>query len=360
MAQACRSPLSRLALDQGTHSGLLLSRYVQTPVKEGDQKDRDQLLASAKQACNNCIPLYTSAYKTWQNQIVEKCIREQLRVDGRMILGLGSESPLETGLRLHHTYGTPLIPGSALKGLAAHYCDQVWGKQDQEFRREIEYTDENGKSGKRCGKYFLILFGTTEDSGHIVFHDAWITPESLQNSLVLDVMTVHHPKYYQGNDAPSDFDDPTPIPFLSIQGTFEIALHCDVNGEDWEKWIRLAMALLREALSQWGIGGKTNAGYGRLKVPSTLSKPAEQLVSAEEYKTSQTVQCVVLEEKTRKGGWKFQIKGSDQTGILHPQSPEPPDLAPGKELSLTIASTGTGIFQFRWTNPDSQDDSSEK
>ena len=234
MAQACRDPLSRLKLDQGTHSGLLLNRYVQTPVKEGEHKDRDDLFEYARQACNQCFSLYADAYKIWRNLVADKGVCEQLKVDGRMVLGLGSESPLETGLRLNHTYGTPLIPGSALKGLAAHYCDQVWGKQEQEFQKEIKWTDEDGNKRKRPGNYFQTLFGTTEDSGHIIFHDAWITPDSLQDSLVRDVMTVHHPKYYneQGNSAPSDFDDPTPIPFLSVRGTFEIALHCDVSGED--------------------------------------------------------------------------------------------------------------------------------
>lgn len=279
MAQACRTPLNRLVLGTATHAGLLLSRYVQTPIKDGEQKDRDELFEYARQACNHCFSLYANAYKIWRNQVAEKGVCEQLQVNGRMVLGLGSESPLETGLRLHHTYGTPLIPGSALKGLAAHYCDQVWGKQEREFRKEVEVTDENGNKRKRPGNYFMILFGTTEDSGHIVFHDAWITPDSLQDSLVRDVMTVHHPEYYkeQGNSAPSDFDDPTPIPFLSVRGAFEIALHCDVNGADGEKWVRLAMALLRDALAQWGIGGKTNAGYGRLRVPSALMQTTKKL-----------------------------------------------------------------------------------
>lgn len=324
-----------------------MSRYPRTPVKEGDQTDKDLLLAGARQACNNCFPLYASAYKAWQNQVAEKGVCEQLQVDGRMILGLGSESPLETGLRLHHTYGTPLIPGCALKGLAAHYCDQVWGKQEREFRKEVEVMDENGKSKKRSGNYFMILFGTTEDNGHIVFHDAWITPDSLQDSLILDVMTVHHPDYYQGNSSPSDFDDPTPIPFLSIRGTFKIALRCDVTGEDGEKWTKLAMALLREALGQWGIGGKTNAGYGRLRASSDLTQQTAPQFAERTFENGQTVSCIVMEEKTKKGGWKFQIKGSEQTGVLHPRSAVPDNLESGKELVLTIVATGND-FQFRW------------
>jgi CRISPR-associated protein Cmr6 len=62
-------------------------------------------------------------------------------VQGRLIVGLGGDNVLETGLTLHHTYGVPLIPGNALKGLAAHYCDQVWGQADAEFRKWVPFTD---------------------------------------------------------------------------------------------------------------------------------------------------------------------------------------------------------------------------
>jgi CRISPR type III-B/RAMP module RAMP protein Cmr6 len=169
-----------------------------------------------------------------------------------MIIGLGGENVLETGLSLQHTFGAPFIPGSALKGLAAHYCDQVCGSCDLNF-----------KLGE---KYHKTIFGTTEDSGHIIFHDAWIEPESLVDSLKPDVMTPHHGGYYStnGESAPTDYDDPNPVTFLSIAGRFRIAVSCDVAGVDGKKWTDFAFNLLSNALSDWGIGGKTNAGYGRL------------------------------------------------------------------------------------------------
>jgi CRISPR-associated protein Cmr6 len=66
--------------------------------------------------------------------------------EGRPILGLGIESVLETGLRLHATYGTPLIPGSSLKGLSSHYCAEEWGRTGQRYCDGGEWHD--------------ILFGT--------------------------------------------------------------------------------------------------------------------------------------------------------------------------------------------------------
>jgi CRISPR-associated protein Cmr6 len=135
------------------------------------------------------------------------------------VVGLGSENVLETGLRLHHTYGIPVIPGSALKGLASHYCDEVWGQ------RHNEKASEENLLFRRRGTHHSLLFGTTEDGGVITFHDALLTPESLnQGALGLDVMTPHHPKWQVNGAPPTDFDSPVPVSFLSVSGTFEIRL----------------------------------------------------------------------------------------------------------------------------------------
>jgi hypothetical protein len=109
------------------------------------------------------------------------------------------------------------------------------------------------------------MFGATEDAGFITFHDAWITPSSLNGSLVREVITPHHKDYYMPKDvrlAPTDFDSPVPVTFLAVKGEFEIRVNCDggVKGKDWED---LALELLRQALENWGVGGKTNSGYGR-------------------------------------------------------------------------------------------------
>jgi len=48
------------------------------------------------------------------------------------------------------------------------------------------------------GNCYKVLFGDTNGAGFIIFHDAWITPDSLGGNtkgLVLDVMTPHHPAY---------------------------------------------------------------------------------------------------------------------------------------------------------------------
>jgi hypothetical protein len=137
----------------------------------------------------------------------------------------------------------------------------VWGAVDPEFAGP-------------AGKHYDFMFGSTEDAGFLSFHDAWVSPASLPNSLVQDVMTPHHGDYYMGKDgqrrAPGDFDDPNPVTFLSVCGDFDIHVSCDgEDGERKKEWERLAIDLLGQALSDWGIGGKTSGGYGVGKLTGT-------------------------------------------------------------------------------------------
>jgi len=266
MADSCRAAISNWWKNDhpsGANAGLLRDRYLRVAVKDKANHPgaRRDLFDAMRQSTAQSEEVYQVAYlrhlASLEASFLQKPNAEGFfQTKGRMIIGLGGENVLETGLTLHHTYGTPMIPGSALKGLAAHYCDQVWGKSDDKDRDKFKLGEE----------YHKTIFGTTEDSGHIIFHDAWILPECLIDSLQPDVMTPHHGDYYSKKEgaAPTDFDDPNPVTFISIVGIFHVIVSCDVAGEDGKKWAKLAFDLLTQALKEWGIGGKTNAGYGRL------------------------------------------------------------------------------------------------
>ena len=263
---ACRMAISNSArLDMASHAGLVLDRYLSIPYKaEGHPDERERLFETAQEAIERSRPLYSLAYERWKQGLLNAPAHtiRFLKTVGRLVVGLSTDSVLETGVTLHRTYGAPIIPGSALKGLASHYCHQVWGEKDTGFKSDQEY--------------HKTLFGNTEDSGHITFYDAWITPHS--EGLVFDVMTPHHQEYYSGDSetSPKDFDDPIPITFLSMSGTFLFGVGCDVPDENGEKWAGFAMKILVDALEYWGIGGKTNSGYGRL-VPDKKVEEKEKI-----------------------------------------------------------------------------------
>lgn len=257
MADACREAISRWwdSGKTGENAGLLLDRFLRVAVKDkkNHPEARRDLFEAMCRSLAESKDVYMAAYERRESAFKDIESRGYFSTLGRLVIGLGGENVLETGLTLNHTYGTPMIPGTALKGLAAHYCDQALGAVDERF--------------KLGGEYHQAIFGTTEDSGHIIFHDAWITPDSLEGSLQPDVMTPHHGDYYSdetGRTAPTDFDDPNPVTFLSVVGNFSVAVSCDVQGPEGNEWADRVFGLLSDALREWGIGGKTNAGYGHL------------------------------------------------------------------------------------------------
>ncbi|MHA1682889.1 MAG: type III-B CRISPR module RAMP protein Cmr6 [Promethearchaeota archaeon] len=262
-----RDALSGIQGNNSKHSnpGLVLSRYSLDLVETG------KINKILNDAINGCKKAYIIAYRRYKkclealqlNRPTKSEIFSTMK-DCRLVVDLGDETVLETGLALNKTYGTPIIPGTALKGLASHYCHYIWGKQNEKF--------------KIGGEYHGLIFGVGGDhagegaeAGFVTFNDAWITPESLPGSIRPDIMTPHHQDYNSGPTnkgfkAPSDEDMPIPIPFFSVRGKFLITLAIDteVNDETGNKWLELGFSLIREALENWGIGGKTSSGYGRL------------------------------------------------------------------------------------------------
>jgi CRISPR-associated protein Cmr6 len=341
--EACRKQLDRVDLTQASNAGLVLSSYLKAH-DDPAKKARSDALKSAISACEKVRGVYEPAFRRWNDVLNSSCISDTVEVADRAVIGLGIESPLETGLTLHHTYGTPIIPGSALKGLAAHYCAQVWGAGD-----------EKSPWGKE-GENHRVMFGDTEDAGNIIFHDSWIVPESLPGCLQMDVMTVHHPKYYQGDStkAPSDYDDPVPISFLSVCGKFRLFVQCDVPSDEGRKWAEVAIRLLREAMEDWGFGGKTAAGYGRIS-PKRQEGVRQAFGSAATTpkvlpRQRERIQCVLIDEKTRSGGWKAAY-GPEKTrviGHIWNTGDVPSSCKAGDSVALIVYSVSRSAIVFRW------------
>ena len=349
--------------DRGQHPGLLLQRYLceHATGDAGNPEEKRAILQAAINAAMNedVRALYRIAFNRWSASLSRGPVPVDLATVGRLIVGLGSENVLETGIRLHHTYGIPIIPGSALKGLAAHYSDQVWALSDQRFKKPTKQDDEAyrkfvaGTGPQPEDNFHRLLFGSTDDSGCIIFHDSWLTPDS-PKPLLLDVMTPHHPKWLNGSAPPTDFDSPIPVPFLSVSGTFRVAVSWHgPEHKEAESWTSRSLELLRDALMDWGIGGKTSSGYGRLGVPDT---PQPRLAVSTVVQTRTpivpqpgvSVEAMLLEEKTKKGGWKAKHDSSGLDGPVQNSGDVPGEKKPGDTLILIVASANERESAFRY------------
>jgi len=258
-----------------THPGLWLDKYIE----EQEKKDVESQSNKAQGKGNSRSDLvkevaslrelgeYEKFFQRWTKLLTDYDAQtREAKVKGRMIVGLGSESVLETSITLHHTYGVPYIPGSALKGLAASYASQ-----------------RLGDVWKKGSPAYNAVFGDTNSAGYITFFDALYIPGSGHKGQVLypDVITVHHPKYYQEekNVSPSDWDSPNPVPFLSATGKYLIAVAAPDLGKDSE-WIKKAFEILRLALKEMGIGAKTSSGYGRMEIEQKIDLDSPDIQAA--------------------------------------------------------------------------------
>jgi len=207
------------------HAGLRLDKFLDIDNPDWPGVARRKLDLTA----------YRMAYRRWEEHWTREALDGRLWVKGgvrgRLAVGLGAKGVLEVGLRLSHTYGTPLIPASAVKGvLRANVADEATAS---------------------------FLFGGEGQMGFADFQDAWWLPEN-KPPLMMDTITVHHPDYYTGKEAPSDCDSPNPVTFLSVRGTFLFV--AEAPNKEWKDFLK---ELLIQTLEKRGVGAKTAAGYGR-------------------------------------------------------------------------------------------------
>jgi CRISPR-associated protein Cmr6 len=237
------------------HAGLWLDKYYSDKGKE-TENNKSQFV---RKVAGLPVPaLYDAYFKRWIESLKNYGAQSRAaKVLGRMIIGLGGASSLETSISLDRTYGVPYIPGSALKGLASSY---------------VYHHLSEAEEWKKDGEAYRVIFGGTDNSGYITFFDALYIPGSghQNQALYQDIITTHHPGYYQDSTSPrvpADWDSPTPIPFLSATGKYLIALAApELQHPFQHQWIDTTFTILENALKTMGIGVKTSSGYGRMEL----------------------------------------------------------------------------------------------
>ncbi len=294
----------------------------------------------------------------------------ELTLASRLLVGHGNASATDVGLVVHHTWGVPVIPGSMLKGLLAHYVDAVYGprdpaqppwRQSEEERPRADYQG-NIWRGRRIqrgpGVICRALFGAPDaeddalmrehgfedvgaSAGLVIFHDALYVPGSVPGDkpFAADVLTVHQKVYYgnAGQHWPNDYESPNPVAFLTVRPGARIFLALSGPPD----WTELAERLLRDALAKWGVGGKTSAGYGRLVAPNQLGPgvgssstvlPLAQ--SGPRHQRGERVSVTRVEDPSGKGKVRFR---ADDGFPGHFAGEEPPVVAVGQKVEVWIA-----------------------
>ena len=234
--------------------------------------------------------------------ILDDC---QLKTASRLVVGLGAGHVLETSLTLHHIFGIPYIPASALKGVVRMVSFwEIVEKQNKKLDEDIEklqkhlYDDEISNSDSEDILKHKLLFGTQNFKGLLVFLDAYPEIQDNKNNqnnntnqkdegiFELDVMTPHYQGYYTKNQVPGDWENPNPIIFLTVKKGITFCFNVlfdrfrskEISGnggfpEEVKKIVKnwlgnsselsgIVRGWVKKALKEFGVGAKTRLGYG--------------------------------------------------------------------------------------------------
>jgi CRISPR-associated protein Cmr6 len=240
-----------------------------------DKKSKSKLIDVRPKFSKTMIESIAGRYK--KNLKISGLKIEAITYDPvwKMALGLGNESVYETSMTLHHIYGIPYIPGSALKGvIRSHIIKEIFGKN---IKDELDLKNAEEKALQDQG--FCDIFGCPKKKsyyqesrqGKIIFFDA--LPVSLPN-IKPDVMNPHYAPYYsdtKGKTPPADYHNPVPIFFLTVEKTqFEFIIgvkeksnHKIQTGKFMDKNLfEETFEWMKKGLKEHGIGAKTAVGYG--------------------------------------------------------------------------------------------------
>jgi len=360
------------------HAGLAYDAWA--PVgddgKVPDDRRTEWLSALATLAV---APDYSRSFQRWKTSFSAPGDRVfELVLASRLLVGHGNSSAVDVGITLHHAWGVPLIPGSALKGLVAHFVDATYGPSEPEQRPWEQESDERARAdyqgvtwrGRRIergpGAVYRALFGAPDaqeddvmrdrgfdagaSAGLVTFHDALYVPKGGADDrpFAADVLTVHQKHYYDssGRSWPNDYDSPNPVAFLTVRPGARLLFALSGPAD----WTELAERLLRDALEKWGVGGKTSAGYGRLIAPERSTSSAQPPIAAPGGmlpKSGDRVEATLLEERTKKGGWKARHEPSGLAGPIQNSADVPAAEKAGNRLTLVVASVSAREIAFR-------------
>jgi CRISPR type III-B/RAMP module RAMP protein Cmr6 len=177
-------------------------------------------------------------------------------LQSRLVLGLGLPHPTETGFLIDRLTGSVYIPGSTVKGLLRSAAELI-AAQDLPEPASLSPLI-------RCR---ASIFGDQEAAGRLICYDAFpvIWPQ-----LGVDIMTPHHTRYYMNDGIPGDWENPVPVPFLTVARGAHFRFWFGIRSVDIvqeegptvSSLLDQIGALLGIALDWLAVGAKKSSGYG--------------------------------------------------------------------------------------------------
>jgi len=225
--------------------------------------------------------------------------------------GLSSDYDAKIGFYFDHTTGLPIIQGSSVKGLLRScFGLAVKGQKDRYKDEKHEFIKE--LLGKEIDVETLATeifegLDTKEEPMSIynrdIFYEARVT--RVEKDLLHDDYITPH-----GDDP---FKNPTPIRFIKVapEVTFEFSFDLkdsktlEVTADDKEM-------LFLKLLQEFGIGAKTNVGYGQFKTYSE-----EEMAQLKRKKEKEAIDAKISSVDSVFEKLKLELNKNQKADALH-------------------------------------------
>ena len=165
------------------------------------------------------------------------------------------EGEVKLGLHFDYTYGFPVVYGSSVKGVLKSYFKEVYSGSYDARKLSLDIFEGIGPDGNPKSIY-----------DRDIFYDAVIVrPDAGGRVLAMDSLAPHG-----GTRHDDPFANPVPITFAKIAPGVNLRFRFDLkDSKDASGVVVLSAAnkldLFIEILTTFGVGAKTNVGYGQLK-----------------------------------------------------------------------------------------------
>lgn len=285
-----RKDIERYDLKNPSNLSLLYNRLCPKIDEEGEHSFKD--LRSKMRfgySTGDTLPIYKAALKNWRKTMESDpdttCF--EMKTISPLVIGMGDQNVHEFGIALQLPWGTPVIPGTSIKGVLSSFAHRHGGSDWN--KGSLSY--KNNAISPFSGKYALVMFGGNDESeesfaGCLDFFDAWWVPGRKQGKpFAEDIINVHNRSYYQGqNDRfPDGMDNPLPNKFVVVKPgeKFFFAIKGAAS------WRNLAKEMLISAAKENGFGAKTRVGYGRLEYCKGVSDIIDDLPDMDDEKLAE-------------------------------------------------------------------------
>ncbi|CAA6815642.1 MAG: CRISPR-associated RAMP Cmr6 [uncultured Sulfurovum sp.] len=201
--------------------------------------------------------------------------------------GLSNNEDVKIGFYFDHTTGLPLIQGSSVKGMLRSCFGLEFGNQKDKYKEEKhEYIRDLMNQPDLDVEAFAkdIFEGVDSDSqehekskmksiyNRDIFYEARVVGiENNKSLLSKDYITPH-------KDKPCE--EPTPLKFIKVSPEVTFEFSFDLKDSQFAT-AQEKEALFITLLEEFGIGAKTNVGYGQLEFLLTEEEKREKEKEAE-------------------------------------------------------------------------------